>query len=158
MDLVKSDKHLNLVLEYVEQGSLLSVRKQFGSISEQLVANYISQTLRGLAYLHSQGVTHCDMYFIICTPTCFLVCTFRKCANILSTKRGELKLTDFGVSRTSLGKGGGAEDAVGTPYWMAPEVIELKGISPAADIWCNFYSLSLFDLLLGVWDVRLSNC
>jgi serine/threonine protein kinase len=61
----------------------------------------------------------------------------RKCANILATKKGELKLTDFGVSRTfsKVESGSLTEEAVGTPYWMAPEVIELRGITPAADIW-----------------------
>lgn len=62
IDFVKSEKHFNIVLEYVEQGSLLSLVKQFGAITENLVRVYVSQTLIGLAYLHSKNVTHCDMY------------------------------------------------------------------------------------------------
>ena len=125
VDFVFTNQHLNLILEYIEQGSLLNLVKQFGQIPESLIANYVSQTLAGLHYLHSHSVTHCDI----------------KCANILATKRGELKLTDFGVSRTfgRIESGSLAEEAVGTPYWMAPEVIELKGITPAADIWFAHY-------------------
>lgn len=86
----------------------------------------------------------------------------RKCGNILVTKLGELKLTDFGVSR-SLNKNdmGGSltEEAVGTPYWsvslfsfifnclVAPEVIELKGITPAADIWS--LGCTIIELITG---------
>jgi serine/threonine protein kinase len=104
IDFIKSDSHLNLILEYVEQGSLLNIVKQFGSLSENLVALYIGQTLDGLQYLHSKHVTHCDI----------------KCANILTTKKGELKLTDFGVSKTLAKAESGSltEEAVGTPYWM----------------------------------------
>ena len=132
IDIIKAEKRMFLVLEYVEQGSLLSIVKQFGSLPENLIAVYIDQTLRGLAYLHSKNVAHCDI----------------KCANILSTKRGEMKLTDFGVSRTlAKAEGNLAPEAVGTPYWMAPEIIELKGVTPAADIWS--LGATVIELLTG---------
>jgi serine/threonine protein kinase len=146
IDFIKSDSHLNLILEYVEQGSLLNIVKQFGSLTENLASLYIKQTLQGLSYLHSKGVAHCDI----------------KCANILTTKKGELKLTDFGVSKTlsKAESGSLTEDAVGTPYWygycpsdiiyicrMAPEVIELKGITPAADIWS--LGCTIIELVTG---------
>eukprot|EP00158_Paraphelidium_tribonemae_P004665 Partr_v1_DN26898_c2_g1_i3_m40903 putative mitogen-activated protein kinase kinase kinase len=133
VDFVKSERHLNIVLEYIEQGSLLNIVKQFGQMPESLIANYVGQTLRGLQYLHSKNVTHCDI----------------KAANILATKKGELKLTDFGVSKTFAKGGAGSltEEAVGTPYWMAPEVIELRGITPAADIWS--LGATIIELITG---------
>jgi serine/threonine protein kinase len=77
----------------------------------------MSQVLHGLLYLHEQGVIHRDI----------------KGANILTTKHGLVKLADFGVAtRTSSLH---ESSVVGTPYWMAPEVIELSGATTASDIW-----------------------
>lgn len=77
----------------------------------------MSQVLHGLLYLHEQGVIHRDI----------------KGANILTTKQGLVKLADFGVATrtTTLHE----SSVVGTPYWMAPEVIELSGATTASDIW-----------------------
>ncbi|OCT51556.1 Cytokinesis protein sepH [Cladophialophora carrionii] len=114
---VKTPDTLNIILEYCENGSLHSISKNFGRFPENLVALYMSQVLQGLVYLHDQGVIHRDI----------------KGANILTTKQGLVKLADFGVaSRTT-----GLHEAsvVGTPYWMAPEVIELTGATTASDIW-----------------------
>lgn len=78
---------------------------------------YMSQVLHGLLYLHEQGVIHRDI----------------KGANILTTKQGLVKLADFGVAtRTTTFH---ESSVVGTPYWMAPEVIELSGATTASDIW-----------------------
>jgi serine/threonine protein kinase len=76
----------------------------------------MSQVLQGLVYLHEQGVIHRDI----------------KGANILTTKDGIVKLADFGVATKS---NVNEYNVVGTPYWMAPEVIELSGATTASDIW-----------------------
>ncbi|KAL7423239.1 Protein kinase of the Mitotic Exit Network [Cryptotrichosporon argae] len=118
---------LFIVLEYCENGSLQSIVKKFGKFPESLVAVYVSQVLEGLVYLHEQGVIHRDI----------------KGANILTNKDGSVKLADFGVSSraaapVSLGgaKGGDNDnEVVGSPYWMAPEVIEQSGATTASDIW-----------------------
>jgi serine/threonine protein kinase len=107
---------LSDVVRYCENGSLHSICKNFGKFPENLVALYMSQVLQGLLYLHEQGVIHRDI----------------KGANILTTKEGLVKLADFGVAT----KSNLAEySVVGTPYWMAPEVIELSGATTASDIW-----------------------
>ena len=114
---VKSAESLNIILEYCENGSLHSISKNFGKFPENLVGLYMSQVLHGLLYLHEQGVIHRDI----------------KGANILTTKQGLVKLADFGVATrtTTLHE----SSVVGTPYWMAPEVIELSGATTASDIW-----------------------
>ncbi|KAF2732413.1 hypothetical protein EJ04DRAFT_336669 [Polyplosphaeria fusca] len=114
---VKSSESLYIILEYCENGSLHSICKNFGKFPENLVALYMSQVLHGLVYLHEQGVIHRDI----------------KGANILTTKEGLVKLADFGVATKSADLA--QLSVVGTPYWMAPEVIELSGASTASDIW-----------------------
>ncbi|CCJ30742.1 unnamed protein product [Pneumocystis jirovecii] len=125
----KTADALNIVLEYCENGSLQSICKTFGKFPENLVAVYITQVLHGLLYLHDQGVIHRDI----------------KGANILTTKEGFVKLADFGVAtRTS-----SLSDftVVGSPYWMAPEVIELSGVTTASDIWS--VGCTVIELLEG---------
>ena len=126
---VKSTESLNIILEYCENGSLHSISKNFGKFPEHLVAFYMSQVLHGLLYLHDQGVIHRDI----------------KGANILTTKKGDVKLADFGVATrtTTLHE----SSVVGTPYWMAPEVIELAGATTASDIWS--LGCTIIELLDG---------
>ncbi|KAJ9051580.1 Protein kinase of the Mitotic Exit Network, variant 3 [Entomophthora muscae] len=115
MGFIKTSYHMNIIIEYCENGSLQSIYKRFGKFPENLTGVYIAQVLDGLLYLHEQGVIHRDI----------------KGANILSTKEGLVKLADFGVATHA------NEDhaVVGSPYWMAPEVIELNGATTTSDIW-----------------------
>ena len=104
----------------MENGSLLHTLKTYGSFSEKLAKSYVLQLLDALCYLHSMDVVHCDI----------------KAANLLTTKRGSVKLADFGVSLNLKLREGDIEAMVaGTPNWMAPEIIELKGPCTASDIW-----------------------
>ncbi|KAL5553000.1 hypothetical protein UlMin_040401 [Ulmus minor] len=118
---LKTKSHLHIILEYVENGSLANIIKpnKFGPFPESLVALYISQVLEGLVYLHEQGVIHRDI----------------KGANILTTKEGLVKLADFGVATKLTEADVNTHSVVGTPYWMAPEVIEMSGVCAASDIW-----------------------
>ncbi|PHH65589.1 hypothetical protein CDD81_2024 [Ophiocordyceps australis] len=129
---VKSIDCLNIILEYCENGSLHSILKAYGKFPENLVGVYMAQVLKGLQYLHDQGVIHRDI----------------KGANILTTKDGTVKLADFGVSTSTL-TGGQEKEAqvVGTPYWMAPEIIQLSGASSASDIWS--VGCTVIELLHG---------
>lgn len=120
---------LFIVLEYCENGSLQSILKRFGKFPESLVAVYMRQVLEGLVYLHDQGVIHRDI----------------KGANILTNKDGSVKLADFGVSSRAptpdLAAVASSSDldpdneVVGSPYWMAPEVIGQSGATTASDVW-----------------------
>ena len=60
-DSVETGDTLNIVLEFVENGSLSDIIKRFGTFSEPLAVMYISQVLSGLDYLHTQGVIHRDI-------------------------------------------------------------------------------------------------
>jgi len=91
----------------------------------------MTQVLQGLQYLHDQGVIHRDI----------------KGANILTTKDGTVKLADFGVSTSTLAGPDKEAQVVGTPYWMAPEIIQLSGATPASDIWS--VGCTVIELLQG---------
>jgi len=114
---------------YAENGSLGQLIKAFGKLNERLVTGYVVKILEGLHYLHQSDVVHCDL----------------KAANILTTKNGNVKLSDFGVSLNlrELQR----KDVAGTPNWMAPEVIELKGASTKSDIWS--LACIVIELLTG---------
>ncbi|CAG8982195.1 hypothetical protein HYALB_00003631 [Hymenoscyphus albidus] len=128
---VKSSDCLNIILEYCENGSLHSICKSYGKFPENLVGVYMGQILLGLQYLHDQGVIHRDI----------------KGANILTTKDGKVKLADFGVSTSTLAGADKEAQVVGTPYWMAPEIIQLSGATPASDIWS--LGCTVIELLEG---------
>ncbi|KAJ2959329.1 hypothetical protein NQZ79_g5244 [Umbelopsis isabellina] len=128
---IQKSGYMNIVLEYVENGSLLSTLKAFGAFPEKLVASFGVKILSGLEYLHANQVVHCDL----------------KAANILTTKTGDVKLTDFGVSLNLKIKESDTGRVAGTPNWMAPEVIELRGASVKSDIWS--LGCTLIELLTG---------
>ncbi|KAI0292680.1 hypothetical protein B0F90DRAFT_1920254 [Multifurca ochricompacta] len=129
---VKTPEFLYIILEFCENGSLHNICKRFGKFPENLVAVYVSQVLEGLLYLHDQGVIHRDI----------------KGANILTTKDGAVKLADFGVASNTTTAGAASDDAVvGSPYWMAPEVIEQCGATTASDIWS--VGCTVIELLEG---------
>ncbi|THH10479.1 hypothetical protein EW145_g1305 [Phellinidium pouzarii] len=116
---VKTREFLYIILEFCENGSLHNICKKFGKFPENLVAVYVSQVLEGLVYLHDQGVIHRDI----------------KGANILTNKDGCVKLADFGVASKATTGSANDDAVVGSPYWMAPEVIEQSGATTASDIW-----------------------
>jgi serine/threonine protein kinase len=126
----ETKRHLYFILEYVESGSLEKLLKKFGVFPESLVALYVSQVLQGLKYLHNMGIIHRDI----------------KGANILITKKGLAKLADFGTARW-LEDTSKTLTVVGTPYWMAPEVIEMAGSGTASDIWS--VGCTVVELLTG---------
>lgn len=115
---VKNSTSLNVFLEYCSGGSLrqLYKRKKSG-LPETDIIKFVKSILKGLNYLHEQGVVHRDV----------------KAANVLITETGEIKLADFGVATKVTNQ---HQSVVGTPNWMAPEtVLGGEGLCTASDIW-----------------------
>lgn len=125
-------KHQSLwvVMEYVDGGSLFDMLRPGPIADDATIVALASQLLAALAYLHSLGKIHRDL----------------KSQNVLLTSEGRVKLTDFGVSTQLYLNFLRRNTTVGTPYWMAPEVIMNihDGHSYKADIWllgCCIYEL-----------------
>lgn len=112
---------LNLVVEFVDGLSLAEHLSQYSAFPETLVAEIARQVLCGLEYLHANGVTHRDL----------------KPANILVDRSAAVKICDFGVSRSENVQtiNPGQQHMVGTPWYIAPEMVEYRPYTTSVDIW-----------------------
>ena len=130
-DSYENDFKLNIILEYAEKGNLgQEINKKIKFLKkyqDSEIKNIILSITNGLEHLHKHNIIHRDI----------------KPENILISKNNIYKISDFGVSRidnnTKLIK-----TSIGTPYYMAPEIIKGKPYNKEIDCWalgCIFYEL-----------------
>ncbi|XP_060943955.1 mitogen-activated protein kinase kinase kinase 19 isoform X2 [Limanda limanda] len=153
VDLLKALSHINIVgflgtrlyrhmvsifMEYVPGGSISSILHRFGPLPERVLALYTHQILEGVAYLHLNRVVHRDL----------------KGNNVMLMPTGVIKLIDFGCARrlsclnhTASSSGDLLKSVHGTPYWMAPEVINDTGYGRKSDIWS--VGCTVFEMATG---------
>jgi len=123
--------YLNIVMEHCEGGDLANhLRGQLGKpLSENTILKFFIQMCIGLRYIHSKRILHRDM----------------KSLNVFLTKEQEIRIGDLGVAKTmSAGSVNSAKKAVGTPYYLSPEICEEKPYNEKSDIWslgCILYEL-----------------
>jgi hypothetical protein len=115
------DTCLWVVMEYMDGGCLTEILEQFENVRmTEAQIGYVSiEVLRGLQYIHQHRRIHRDI----------------KSDNILMNMRGEVKLADFGYAAQLSKKKKQRNTIVGTPYWMAPELIRGQNYECKVDIW-----------------------
>jgi len=118
---VVDERLLWVVMELMAGGCLTDVLEQFDTIqmTEQMIAHVCLETLEGLKYIHSLHRIHRDI----------------KSDNILLGAKGEVKLADFGYAAQLTAQRDKRQTIVGTPYWMAPELIRGQEYDVKVDIW-----------------------
>ncbi|RKF82920.1 Serine/threonine-protein kinase STE20 [Golovinomyces cichoracearum] len=114
-----NSSELWVVMEYMEGGALTDVIDNNPSITEEQISTICLETCSGLAHLHAQDIIHRDI----------------KSDNVLLDARGNVKITDFGFCAKLTESKKKRATMVGTPYWMAPEVVKQKEYGPKVDIW-----------------------
>ncbi|KAK6938801.1 Protein kinase domain [Dillenia turbinata] len=151
--------NLYLVMEYLNGGDLYSLLRKVGCLEEDVARIYVAELVLALEYLHSLGIVHRDL----------------KPDNILIAHDGHIKLTDFGLSKIGLinstvdlsgseknanalaeapnlhvqqTEEKGQQSAVGTPDYLAPEILLGSEHGCAADWWS--VGIILFELLTGI--------
>ncbi|CAM8956166.1 unnamed protein product [Rhodiola kirilowii] len=126
-----------VVMPYMAGGSCLHIMKSsyLEGFEQPVIATLLYEVIKALAYLHSQGHIHRDV----------------KAGNILLDAKGAVKLGDFGVSACMFDRGDRQRSRntfVGTPCWMAPEVMQqLHGYDFKADIWS--FGITALELAHG---------
>lgn len=107
-----------VVMEFLEGGALTDIVTH-SRLDEEQIATVCRACLKALAFLHSNGVIHRDI----------------KSDSILLSHDGKVKLSDFGFCAQVTAELPKRKSLVGTPYWMAPEVISRLPYGPEVDIW-----------------------
>ncbi|GLB44310.1 putative P21-Rho-binding domain containing protein [Lyophyllum shimeji] len=115
--LVKNNE-LWVVMEYMEGGALTDIIEN-NTLEEDQISSICFETCKGLGHLHSQSIIHRDI----------------KSDNVLLDALGRVKITDFGFCAKLTDQKSKRATMVGTPYWMAPEVVKQKEYGAKVDIW-----------------------
>ncbi|XP_022336709.2 uncharacterized protein LOC111132656 isoform X3 [Crassostrea virginica] len=132
--LEEEESVVSIFMQFVPGGSIASILARFGALDEAVFRRYTKQILEGVSYLHQNDVIHRDI----------------KGGNVMLMPTGIIKLIDFGCAKRlcinlSMGQSQILKSMKGTPYWMAPEVVNETGHGKKSDIWsvgCTIFEMA----------------
>jgi len=126
-----SPSYVFFAMKFKQGGELYYHLRKHTRFTEEVARFYACQILEGLTYLHSLNIIYRDM----------------KPENILIDSNGNACLADFGISKI-LDQGSTTKSFVGTPEYVAPEIILQTGHNKAVDIWC--FGILLYEMVIGL--------
>ncbi|EKX33861.1 hypothetical protein GUITHDRAFT_81068 [Guillardia theta CCMP2712] len=113
------DRCLWVVMELMDGGSLTNLIQKRKEFTEEEMAGFMKASIDAIAFLHGQGRIHRDI----------------KSDNVLINSRGEVKIADFGFCVQLTQEKDMRQSMVGTPYWMAPELVRGQTYDQKVDVW-----------------------
>ncbi|UPR04179.1 protein kinase [Chloropicon primus] len=130
------DGALNIFMEFAERGELYTLiqkrKSQHKLLSEDEIMHFFVQIALAVSHIHKQNILHRDL----------------KSKNIFVTKEGLLKVGDFGIAKVLNTSSDVAKTAIGTPYYLSPEICEDKPYNQKSDVWalgCILYELTTLN-------------
>jgi len=120
-----------LLTELVDGGDLFDAMEELGTLNRQDTQFYVGSLLSAFDYISRKCIVHRDL----------------KPENVLLTAQGYVKLADFGTAKVLDGPHGRTTSLVGTPHFMAPEVIRRKPYGPPSDMWQ--VGVCTYELMVG---------
>lgn len=136
LDIFDSPSHLHIVLDYMKGGELFDIIAEAGSFSEQQAAQVTRDVIKGVQYLHMVAIVHRDI----------------KPENVLCVSKTwplQVKLADFGLAEFSVDGeiNEQQQTMIGTPGYVAPEVVKREKYGPPVDMWA--VGVLLYIMLSG---------
>jgi len=138
MEFIRSFKDANylyFLVEYVKGLELFDVIREIGLLGTYDSQFYIGSMILAIEYLHAQSIIYRDL----------------KPENIMVDDKGYMKLIDMGTGKFLKGKSGGGNRTftiIGTPHYMAPEIITGKGYTTSVDLWS--IGICLYEFMCGM--------
>ena len=124
----QDEKHLYFIMEFLQGGELIYHLKKQIRFDDERTKFYVAELILALEFLHDNHIIYRDL----------------KPENILIDKTGHIKLIDFGLSKIYKDMKEKMMTICGTPFYLAPEIIEKKGYNNSADWWslgCLMYEM-----------------